>query len=116
MALTCLDKFMEIKHDKISPVEDVIMAPSSISEEKLNLSSMVYLELEKNEASVHDVRVVHGSDPNPSPHDRMTLSLRFFSASTRCNLEGFKNSKMIRPFLVRGVDAKNSGLPFFSIK
>jgi hypothetical protein len=107
----------KFKHDRVASLSDLIMNPSSISEENLDLSEMKYLELSENEGSVHNVHVVHGSDPNCGDEDRISLSVRFFSASSRCNVEGFKkNTNFFRPMLVRGRDAANSGLPFFSIK
>jgi ectoine hydroxylase-related dioxygenase (phytanoyl-CoA dioxygenase family) len=107
----------KFQHDYVAPLNDLIKNPSSINEENLDLTSVKYLELSENEASVHNVHAVHGSDPNPSDEDRITLSIRFFSASTRCNVENFKNNNvLLRPILVRGVDAASSGLPFFSIK
>ena len=78
---------------------------------------MKYMELDENEASLHNVNLVHGSDPNSSTNDRITLSCRFFSASSRCNVENFLKSELLqRPFLVRGRDVANSNLKGLFLK
>ena len=104
-------------HDWQAPVNGLISNPVSIRDEVLDLSSVKHLELSENEASVHNVNVVHGSEPNLSNRDRITLSCRFFSASTRCNVENFiKNDILPRPFLVRGKDVANSQLKGLFLK
>lgn len=43
----------------------------------------VLLELKAGEASLHDVRLVHGSDPNRSNDRRMGFAVRYISTSVR---------------------------------
>lgn len=106
-----------IEHDWMAPINGLITNPISIRDEVLDLNSIEYMELNENEASIHNVNVVHGSEPNLSDRDRITLSCRFFSASTRCNIENFKKNNILpRPFLVRGVDLANSQLKVLSLK
>lgn len=109
-----LQKF---NHDWQAPVNDLITNPHSIREDVLDTASAVPMQLGENEVSLHNVNVVHGSEPNLSDDDRITLSTRFFSASSRCNVENFKKSNPnLRPFLVRGHDVANSQLKFLSLK
>lgn len=106
-----------IEHDWVAPKSEFISNSLSIRPELLNLSSAENMELNENEVSLHNVNVVHGSEPNLSDRDRIILSLRLFSASTRCNLENFeKNNLLPRPFLVRGKDLANSQLKVLFLK
>lgn len=107
----------EVKHDWLAPENGLITYSMSVSDEQLDLSSIEPMELNENEASLHNVNVVHGSEANLSDRDRITLSCRFFSASNRCNLENFeKHGIMPHPFLVRGQDVANSHLKVLSLK
>jgi len=61
-------------------------------------NSSVMLELEPGEMSLHHVRLIHGSAPNPSPRRRIGLAIRYMPTSVR-QLEGEDGAT-----LVRGVD------------
>jgi hypothetical protein len=101
----------KLDHTWVAPANDLIEYSLAIDEKEIDLNSIRHLELKENEASLHNVNVVHGSEPNQSDHDRIILSCRFFSASKRCNLENFrKNGIWPLPFLVRGHDSAGSGL------
>lgn len=105
------------EHDWLATANNLITNPVSISEERLRDMETTFLELSENEASAHNVNVVHGSEPNLSTRDRITLSIRFFSASARCNIENFKKNNILPlPFLVRGQDITNSQIPVLKIK
>lgn len=107
----------EVKHDWLAPENDLITYSMSVSDEQLDLNSIEPIELNENEASIHNVNVVHGSEANRSDRDRVTLSCRFFSASKRCNLENFeKHGVRPQPFLVRGQDVANSKLKVLRLK
>lgn len=58
----------------------------------------VMLELQPGEFSLHHVRIIHGSAPNPSQHRRIGLAIRYLPTSVR-QLEGDDSAT-----LVRGVD------------
>ena len=60
--------------------------------------SAVMLELEPGEMSLHHVRLIHGSAPNPSKRRRIGFAIRYMPTSVR-QLEGDDSAS-----LVRGVD------------
>jgi non-haem Fe2+, alpha-ketoglutarate-dependent halogenase len=60
----------------------------------------VTLELKPGQMSIHHVRLVHGSDPNPSAKRRIGLAIRYLPTHVR-QTTGVRDSAI----LVRGVDA-----------
>jgi len=102
---------IEIEHDLDAPPSELITLGNAIKAESLTKYPVVSMNLEPNEASVHNVNVVHGSEPNMSPLHRMSLSARFFSTSKKVHLNNFQECG-IRPVphLVRGEDLADSGL------
>jgi non-haem Fe2+, alpha-ketoglutarate-dependent halogenase len=59
----------------------------------------VMLELEAGEMSLHHVRLIHGSDPNPSDQRRVGFAIRYIPTTVR-QVAGSHDSAT----LVRGVD------------
>jgi non-heme Fe2+,alpha-ketoglutarate-dependent halogenase len=59
----------------------------------------VALELRAGEMSLHHVRLVHGSDPNPSPRRRLGFAIRYLPTYVRQTV-----AKRDSATLVRGVD------------
>jgi chlorinating enzyme len=59
----------------------------------------VMLELEAGEMSLHHVRLIHGSDPNPSDQRRIGFAIRYIPTTVR-QVAGSHDSAT----LVRGVD------------
>ena len=57
------------------------------------------LPLEAGEMSLHHVRLIHGSDPNPSPHRRIGFAIRYIPTTVR-QIAGTHDHAT----LVRGVD------------
>jgi phytanoyl-CoA dioxygenase PhyH len=57
------------------------------------------LELQAGEMSLHHVRLIHGSDPNPSPQRRIGFAIRYIPTSVR-QVAGAHDHAT----LVRGVD------------
>jgi non-haem Fe2+, alpha-ketoglutarate-dependent halogenase len=57
------------------------------------------LELQAGEMSLHHVRLIHGSDPNPSPQRRVGFAIRYIPTSVR-QIAGSHDHAT----LVRGVD------------
>jgi non-haem Fe2+, alpha-ketoglutarate-dependent halogenase len=64
--------------------------------------SPVMLELEPGEMSLHHVRLIHGSAPNPSKRRRIGYAIRYMPTSVR-QLEGDDSAS-----LVRGVDREKT--------
>ncbi len=65
-------------------------------------SKAVYIELEPNQASLHDAHLQHGSDANTSPLRRCGYNMRYISTHTRINQEKIGGFQKI--FLARGRD------------
>ena len=66
----------------------------------------VALELQPGEMSLHHVRLIHGSDPNPSARRRIGFAIRYLPTHVRQTV-GTRDSAT----LVRGVDAHGNFLP-----
>ena len=62
-------------------------------------SKAVMLSLQPGEMSLHHVRLIHGSDPNPSAKRRIGFAIRYLPTHVR-QIEGTRDSAT----LVRGVD------------
>ena len=90
---------------KIIPHRDTF-APDSLLSRGQEISvdvdggKAVTLELEPGEMSLHHVKLIHGSAPNPSPQRRIGLAIRYLPPHVR-QTAGTVDSAM----LVRGVDA-----------
>ena len=76
-------------------------------------SKAVNLVLEAGQVSLHDVRMVHGSEPNRSPHPRRGMTLRYMPltsvfdrtlADRQSQSKGFPSHKDRTLFLMRGTD------------
>jgi hypothetical protein len=65
---------------------------------EVDQSKAVRLDLEPGEISLHHVRIVHGSPPNPSPDRRIGYAIRYIPTHVR-QIEGDDSAT-----LVRGVD------------
>ncbi len=73
---------------------------------QIDASKAVPIELQPNQASIHDCHIQHGSDANPSPMRRCGYNMRFISTRTK-----FKDSyvrerlgNFQKIFLAHGVD------------
>ncbi|MDZ4770023.1 MAG: phytanoyl-CoA dioxygenase family protein [Chloroflexota bacterium] len=64
-------------------------------------SQAVYFELEPNQCSMHDSRIIHGATANTSPHRRCGYTMRYFS--TELQVFADKNSTH-KVWLARGRD------------
>ena len=62
----------------------------------------VYIELEPNECSLHDSRVMHASEPNTSQIRRCGWTLRFCPTSVKFNQERFNGMHQV--YLAAGKD------------
>jgi ectoine hydroxylase-related dioxygenase (phytanoyl-CoA dioxygenase family) len=69
-------------------------------------SQAVTLALQPGEISLHHVRLIHGSDPNPSPRRRIGFAIRYLPTYVR-QVVGSEDSAT----LVRGVDSYHHFLP-----
>ncbi len=78
-------------HNMLSRGQEVAVA--------VDETAAVDLMLSPGEMSLHHVKIVHGSHPNPSPRPRIGFAIRFISPSVRQSA-GAEDSAM----LVRGAD------------
>ena len=65
-------------------------------------SKQVYIELQPNECSLHDARIMHGSEVNTSNIRRCGWTMRFTSTKSKFNQEKFAGTHVV--YLARGVD------------
>src|SRR5439155_8378783 len=60
---------------------------TEIKKNQRNESRAVYIELEPNQASLHDGRLMHASDPNTSDMRRCRYTMRYVRTRTKLNQE-----------------------------
>ena len=84
-------------HDTFRP-ENLLSRGQEIMVE-VDERDAVMLELQAGEMSLHHVRLIHGSDPNPSPQRRIGFAIRYIPTTVR-QVAGSHDHAT----LVRGVD------------
>ena len=62
----------------------------------------VHVELQPNECSLHDARIMHGSDPNTSSIRRCGYTMRFCSTKVKFNRDSFSGGHNV--YLAKGRD------------
>jgi hypothetical protein len=75
-----------------------------IVESQRDESRGIYLELHPNQASLHDGRIMHGSDPNSSELRRCGYTMRYISTRTRFHPEANDCFRHHLIYLARGND------------
>ncbi len=75
---------------------------TEITKEQRDEERQVYVELQPNECSLHDSRIMHGSEPNLSQIRRCGWTLRFASTSVKFNEEKFAGAHQV--YLAKGRD------------
>lgn len=73
---------------------------------EVDAAQAVALELQPGEMSLHHVRLIHGSEPNPSGRRRIGFAIRYLPTHVR-QVVGTRDSAT----LVRGIDAYGHFLP-----
>lgn len=87
-------------YDPVDPTKNVF--GNEISPRQRDDSKRVYVELRANECSLHDARLMHGSEPNTSNLRRCGWTLRFTSTAVKFNHEKFDGSHVV--YLAQGRD------------
>jgi ectoine hydroxylase-related dioxygenase (phytanoyl-CoA dioxygenase family) len=82
-----------------SPVENAVFG-NEIIQEQLDHDKRVYVELQPNQASLHNARIQHGSEPNTSNLRRCGWTLRFTSSAVK--FADFKGAHQV--YMARGRD------------
>ncbi len=83
-------------------VKDDAVFAEEIDAGSFDKDSAVAFELDPNHCSIHDGRIIHGSNPNTSMIRRCGLTLRYFSAD--CHFTQHENDPDFRIYLARGED------------
>jgi chlorinating enzyme len=78
--------------------------PTEVTKTQRDETRAVAIELEPNHASLHDARIIHGSEPNLSHLRRCGYTMRYMSTQTRLSADA---SDFHRIYLARGRDLAN---------
>jgi chlorinating enzyme len=87
-------------YDDVDTTKNVF--PVEITKLQRDESKAVAIELEPGQASLHDGRIMHGSEPNTSNLRRCGYTMRYMSTRTRFNQEKYGQYHQI--YLARGKD------------
>lgn len=87
-------------YDPVDPSQNVFA--TEITKAQRDDSRRVYVELQPNECSLHDARLMHGSEPNTSQIRRCGYTMRFTSSAVKFNEEMFAGAHQV--YLARGRD------------
>jgi hypothetical protein len=87
-------------YDDLRPGEAVFA--NEITAAQRDPGKAVAIELEPNECSLHDARIIHGSEPNTSTLRRCGYTMRYMSAAVRFNHE--EKGEFHNIYLARGRD------------
>ncbi len=88
------------EYDAVNPEQYVFS--SEIKASQRDDSKAVYIELDPNECSLHDARVMHSSEPNTSAIRRCGWTMRFCSSAVKFDNERFNGTHVV--YLARGRD------------
>jgi hypothetical protein len=87
-------------YDPVDPEKNVFH--NEILKNQRDESKKVFIELQPNEASLHDARIQHGSEPNTSALRRCGWTLRFTSTAVKFNEKQWDGMHQV--YLARGRD------------
>jgi len=87
-------------YDPVDPSRNVFAI--EIKESQRDETKRVCIELQPNECSLHDARIMHGSEPNTSAIRRCGYTMRFASSAVKFHEERFDGMHQI--YLARGQD------------
>ena len=92
--------------------EDIVLS-QKLLDDQFDIGAATHLELQPGGMSIHDVYLIHGSDPNRSDRRRAGVALRYMPATSRFDRDliaagssaGYLIDYARRPiWLLRGVD------------
>ncbi len=89
------------KHKK-NPSDDLVLS-LELQKSEFDESAAVDLVLEAGQISLHDVFLIHGSEPNTSANPRRGMTLRFFPTTSVYD-RGIEQGLPRTLFLMRGTD------------
>lgn len=82
---------------------------SEIRADQIDESKAVYFELNPNECSLHDGRIIHGAEANTSDRRRAGYTMRYFSLETKFNPDAPGNETH-KLYYCRGENIANNPL------
>ncbi len=80
---------------------------SQIKAELVDAERAVTFELEPNQCSLHEARIIHGADANTSPRRRAGYTMRYFPLTSQISRERNPNTRF---WLARGKDLADNPL------
>lgn len=92
-------------YESVDPEKNVFS--TEIVPSQRDVSKAVPCELEEGQASLHDGKLMHGSEPNVSPMRRCGYTMRYISTRTKFNSEKYPYHQV---YLARGQD--HAGNPY----
>jgi hypothetical protein len=92
----------EADYEQVDP--EVNVFAREIADGQRDESKAVPLELDRNQASLHDGRMQHSSEPNTAPARRCGYTMRYISTRVKFNREGNDYFKHHQIYLARGRD------------
>lgn len=87
-------------YDPVDPAKNVF--PREIRADQRDDTQRVAIELQPNQCSLHDARLMHGSEPNTSSIRRCGWTMRFCSTAVKFSEERFDGMHQV--YLARGRD------------
>lgn len=87
-------------YEDVDPTKNVFT--TEIKRHQFDAGKAIAIELQPNHASLHDGKLMHGSDPNTSSIRRCGYTMRYVPTTVRFNHEEFGN--IIHLYLARGKD------------
>lgn len=76
--------------------------PTEIAPEQRQNAQRIAIELQPNQCSLHDARIMHGSEPNTSNLRRCGWTMRFASSAVKFSQQHFNGGHQV--YLARGRD------------
>ena len=98
-------KMDQVAHRDTFPADNLLSRGQEIAVE-VDEREAAMLELRAGEMSLHHVRLIHGSDPNPSDHRRIGFAIRYIPTYVRQSVGGTDHAT-----LVRGTDRYHNFAP-----
>lgn len=105
----CMKVIPGTHSDDDATYEDVDRSQNTFSRRALNVdeSRTVYFELEPNQCSFHDARLLHGADANVSDRRRCGYTMRYFSQQMKFNMD-YAPNKTHKMWHCRGKNPHNN--------
>lgn len=100
-------------YDHLTEDRDDVVLTQKVRDDLFDIRQAVDVELEPGQMSMHDVYMIHGSNPNRSPHRRAGIAIRYMPGTSlfdrtlmsRSDRSGYTVDFSTRPlWLLQGID------------